>query len=110
MSEHLGMNWKTGQADLKQPAFMAWSLAPKACLIKGAITSTTGGGEFVAGNEGACSYPMSWLKMNPPSTHSVCNGWGLHFPRTGSYDGTSQVAGALTIAARIKSLSSFKLG
>jgi len=106
MSEHLGMNWKSGQADLKQPAFLAWSAAPKACLIKGAIMSTTGGGEIVSGNEGACSYPMSWLTVYPPSTHSVCNGWGLHFPRTGSYDGVSQIAGALTIAARMKSLSS----
>ncbi|PIP90403.1 MAG: hypothetical protein COW79_07715, partial [Bdellovibrionales bacterium CG22_combo_CG10-13_8_21_14_all_38_13] len=61
--------------------------------------STTGGGEIVSGNEGACSYPMSWLTVYPPSTHSVCNGWGLHFPRTGSYDGVSQIAGALTIAA-----------
>ena len=43
MSEHLGMNWKTGLGDSWQPQWLAWGLAPKACLAKAAITSTLGG-------------------------------------------------------------------
>jgi len=106
MSEHLGMNWVTGTPDEWQPLFNTWKSNPAMCLMKGAATSTVGGGEAVQGNEGGCSVKMDWLAKYPPSSHSVCNGWGIHFPRTGRYHGSSTVAGALTIAARMKSLSS----
>jgi hypothetical protein len=105
MSEHLGSHWKTGKADLMQPKFLAWSVAPKACLIKGAATSVVGK-EPVFNGEGACSYPLDWLKVYPPSSHSMCNGWGAFFPRSGTYHGSSQTAGALMIASRMKSISS----
>ena len=53
MSEHLGDNWRTGLGDQYQPQWMAWALAPKACLIKGAVTSATGGGR-------PTGYPGPW--------------------------------------------------
>lgn len=104
MSEHIGSNWNTGLADKYQPKFMAWALAPKACLLKGAATSVVGK-EFVIGNEGGCSFSLNWLKAYPPSSHSMCNGWGAFYPRTGIYHGESQTAGALMIASRMKSIS-----
>lgn len=107
MSEHLGMNWSSGQADLLQPNFLAWSLSPKACLLKGAATSVAGGSETIPSPGGpACSIPMSWLPKYPPSSHEACNGWGLFYPRSGTYAGPSQTIGALMIGSRIKSLSS----
>ena len=107
MSEHLGSNWTTGSADLLQPNFLAWSLSPKGCLIKGALASA--GGESGGGGSGAassCSVPMAWLPKYPPSTHSACTGWGTFYPRSGVYNGPSQTTGALMVAARMKSLSS----
>ncbi len=106
MSEHLGMNWKTGAADKLQPRFLAWSLAPKACIIKGAAMSVSGGGEATFGGEGGCGYPMDWLPQYPPSNHSACNGWGLFYPRHGVYNGVNQTTGAMMIASRMKSISS----
>ena len=52
-----------------------------------------------------CSVPMS-LETYPPSAHFACNGWGVFYPRVGAYNGVSQTAGALMVAARIKSLAS----
>ena len=106
MSEHLGMNWNTGGGDLLQPQFLAWSLSPKACLIKGAVTSAVGGSS-AAPHPGSpiCSFPMSWLPKYPPSAHEACNGWGIFYPRVGTYHGPSQTIGALMVASRMKSLS-----
>ncbi|MGK5086979.1 type IV secretion system DNA-binding domain-containing protein [Bdellovibrionota bacterium FG-2] len=105
MSEHLGSNWSTGGADLLQPNFMAWSLSPKACLLKGAATSLAGELEPNLGGAGAgCSIPMGWLPKYPPSTHSACTGWGTFYPRSGVYHGPSQTTGALMVASRMKSL------
>jgi len=106
MSEHLGLNWSTGSADLLQPNFLAWSLSPKACLIKGAAMSLSG----ESGSAGypaspSCSVPMSWLPKYPPSTHSACTGWGVFYPRSGIYSGPAQTTGALMVAARMKSMS-----
>ncbi len=106
MSEHLGSNWTTGSADMLQPNFLAWSLSPKGCLLKGAAMSV--GGESGGGGMPAmpsCSVPMSWLPKYPPSTHSACTGWGTFYPRTGIYGGPAQTTGALMVAARMKSLS-----
>ena len=44
MSEHFGSRWDTGSADLLQPKFLAWSLSPKACILKGAVESAVGSG------------------------------------------------------------------
>lgn len=106
MSEHLGTNWTTGVPDQQQPQFLAWMASPKACLLAGAATSITGGigGTFGGGNA-MCSVPMS-LSYYPPSAHFACNGWGVFYPRVGVYNGPSQTAGALMVAARIKSLAS----
>lgn len=104
MSEHLGSNWKTGLADKFQPKFLAWSLAPKACMIKGAVTSVVGK-EAVFNGEGGCSFPLNWLNVYPPSSHSTCNGWGMFFPRHGVYHGSSQTTAALMIASRMKNIS-----
>ncbi len=107
MSEHLGRNWLTGEADMRQPLFLAWAAAPKPCLLKGAAMSLAGGGEtlFRSGSP-MCSMNLPDIKVYPPSSHSVCNGWGVFFPRYGTYTGESQTIGALMIAARIKSLAS----
>lgn len=106
MSEHMKHHWKTGYGDRYQPAFLAWQLNPKACLVKGAIFSATGSPEWNYGNDALCSFPFNWYKTFPPSVHSVCNGWGVTFPRMGTYHGSSQLTASLMIAARMKSLSS----
>ena len=106
MSEHLGTNWKTGAADKFQPRLLAWSLSPKACMIKGAAMSYRGGGERTYGADGGCSYPLDWLPKYPPSNHTACNGWGLFYPRQGVYNGVNQTTGSLMIASRMKSISS----
>ena len=35
MSEHISEHWSTGKGDRLQPSFLAGSLSPKACLLKG---------------------------------------------------------------------------
>jgi len=107
MSEHFGSHWDTGKGDSLQPAFLAWAAAPKACLLKGAATSIAGdGGSDFSGDSAMCSFPMPKLDLLPPSKHPVCNGWGVFFPRYGTYAGPASMTGALMIASRIKSLSS----
>ncbi|MGE0525742.1 MAG: type IV secretory system conjugative DNA transfer family protein [Bdellovibrionales bacterium] len=106
MSEHFGSHWDTGEADLLQPSFLAWSAAPKVCLLKGAATSIGGdGGVGYAPDSSMCSFPLPKIKFFPPSKHPVCNGWGVFFPRYGTYAGPASMTGALMIASRIKSLS-----
>lgn len=106
MSEHFGSHWDTGKSDLLQPSFLAWSAAPKACLLKGAATSISGdGGSDFAPDSAMCSFPVPKLDVFPPSKHPVCNGWGVFFPRYGTYTGPASMTGALMIASRIKSLS-----
>lgn len=107
MSEHFGKHWDTGKADLLQPTFLAWGAAPKACLVKGAATSMSGdGGSDSAPDSATCSFPLPKMEVFPPSKHPVCNGWGVFFPRYGTYTGPASMTGALMIASRIKSLSS----
>ncbi len=108
MSEHFERHWKTGKNDMLQPSFLAWSAAPKACLLKGAVTSAVGeGGGTPAPDSAMCSFRVPQkLEMFPPSSHSVCNGWGVFYPRYGTYSGPASMTGALMIASRIKSLSS----
>jgi hypothetical protein len=107
MSEHIAEHWSTGMSDKFQPNFLAWSLAPKACLIKGAVTSTTGGTDIsYASDSPMCSIKLPALPSFPPSAHSACNGWGTFYPRMGSYNGPASLTGALMIASRMKSISS----
>lgn len=107
MSEHFGGHWSTGKGDLLQPSFLAWSAAPKACLLKGAAASAVGDGSGTArGDSALCSFPFPKTDILPPSSHPVCNGWGVFFPRYGTYTGPASMTGALMIASRIKSLSS----
>ncbi len=107
MSEHFGSHWNTGKGDLLQPAFLAWGAAPKACLLAGAATSIVGdGGGMVRGDSALCSFSFPKLDLLPPSSHPVCNGWGVFFPRYGTYAGPASMPGALMVASRIKSLSS----
>lgn len=106
-SEHLGLNWRTGSADLWQPKFQAWSVSPKACLLKGAATSIHGsylGG--VGQDVGTCSLPIDWLPKYPPSNQPVCTGWGVHFPRSGTVTSSDATTASLVVASRIKSLGS----
>lgn len=106
MSEHFGSHWDTGKSDLLQPSFLAWSAAPKACLLKGAATSISGdGGSDFSSDSAMCSFPVPKIDIFPPSKHPVCNGWGVFFPRYGTYTGPASMTGALMIASRIKSLS-----
>ncbi|MGK5083096.1 type IV secretion system DNA-binding domain-containing protein [Bdellovibrionota bacterium FG-1] len=105
MSEYLGSNWMTGSADSFQPNFLAWSLSPKGCLVKGAAMSLFG--ELTVGypTVSGCAVPMSWMPKYPPSSHSACTGWGTFYPRSGVYNGPSPTTGALMVAARMKSIS-----
>ena len=107
MSEHLGRLWKTGEGDSLQPAWLAWSLSPKACLLKGAIESI-GGNSTPTGypNVGMCSFNRSWMLRFPPSNQPVCTGWGIHFPRYGTVTSSDQNTASLIIADRIRSLGS----
>ncbi len=104
MSEHFGEHWDTGKSDMLQPTFLAWGTAPKACLMKGAISSGNAG-TLGASDSAICSFPLPKIDMFPPSPHPVCNGWGVFFPRYGTYSGPASMTGALMIASRIKSLS-----
>lgn len=107
MSEHIAEHWSTGISDKYQPNFLAWSLAPKACLIKGAATSATGGTDVTFGTDSPmCSIKLPTMPSFPPSSHSACNGWGVFYPRMGSYNGPASLTGALMIASRMKSISS----
>lgn len=106
MSEHFGAHWNTGKNDMMQPLFLASGLAPKLCLLKGAVTSITGeGGGTPSPDSAMCSFEVPKIDMFPPSTHSVCNGWGVFYPRYGTYSGPASMAGALMVGSRIKSLS-----
>lgn len=107
MSEHISEHWSTGLSDKYQPNFLAWSLAPKACLIKGAATSATGGTDVsYSPDSPMCSVKLPPVPSFPPSSHSACNGWGVFYPRMGSYNGPASLTGALMIASRMKSISS----
>ncbi len=107
MSEHLGSHWATGHADKLQPKFLAWAAAPKMCLLKGAISSVGfQDGGAPSGGSPMCSFNIPELPTTIPSTHSVCNGWGVFYPRSGTYHGPASLTGSLMIASRIKSLSS----
>lgn len=104
MSEHYGRHWDDGSGDAWQPQFLAWSASPKACIYKGMAESVVGDpgppGQPVVPS---CSLPNVLPKF-PPSGHNACTGWGVFYPRYGTYDGPSQTIGALMIAARLKSL------
>lgn len=104
MSEHYGSHWNDGSGDALQPSFLAWSLSPKACIYKGIAESATGD-PGTPGQPAApsCSIP-NLLPKYLPSAHNACTGWGIFYPRYGTYDGPSQTIGALMIAARLKSL------
>lgn len=108
MSEHLGTHWKTGHADKLQPFWLAWSAAPKACLIKGAVTSATGMSKptgYPASNA-MCSFNRNWVAKFPPSTQPVCTGWGINFPRYGTVTSSDQTTASLVMLSRIRSLGS----
>jgi hypothetical protein len=106
MSEDLGKNWNTGSADSLQPQYLAWGLAPQACMLKGTATGLAGTEPVpsLGIDIGGCSYPLGSLPKYPPSPREACNGWGLFFPRSGIYEGGSRSIAALMIAARLKSL------
>ena len=108
MSEHLGRKWKTGEADSLQPLHLAFSAAPKACLITGAVQSAVGGSvpSPYPNMRGGCSFDRSWLDIYPPSAELACNGWGVFYPRYGTVTNSDQTTAATMIAARMKSLSS----
>lgn len=107
MTEDFGDQWKTGKGDLLQPSFLAWSASPKACLVSGALTSAAG--QTVGAplpDSVMCSFKLPLTSVLPPSSHSVCNGWGIFYPRHGTYNGPASLTGALMIASRARSLSS----
>lgn len=107
MSEDFGDHWNTGKGDALQPVFLAWSAAPKLCLMKGAATSIAGdGGSGFSSDSPVCSFKVPKVDAFPPSTHPACNGWGTFYPRYGTYTGPASMTGALMVASRIKSLSS----
>ncbi len=104
LSEDLGSSWTTGSADLLQPQFLAWQLAPKVCLLKGAVQGVAGGTMSSIGPDGGgCSFPQKIPKY-PPSPREACNGWGMFLPRSGIYQGASRAAAALMVASRLKSI------
>ena len=104
VSEHIE-SWKTGVADLSQPIFKAWALAPKMCLVKAAKNAITG--DHVKGfspRSVSCGFPLKGGVMFPPSSAENCTGWGLLMPRTGFVEGASSMGAALIVAKRIRSL------
>jgi|GEM_PF-802727 len=104
LSEDLGSTWTTGSADLLQPQFLAWQIAPKVCLLKGAADGLAGATiPSIGPDAGGCSFPLK-LPKYPPSPREACNGWGMFLPRSGIYQGASRAAAALMIAARLKSI------
>lgn len=104
LSEDLGSTWITGTADLLQPQFLAWQLAPKVCLLKGAAQGVAGGTvPSIGPDSGGCSFPLK-LPKYPPSPRESCNGWGMFLPRSGIYQGASRAAAALMVASRLKSI------
>ena len=107
MSEHLGRLWKTGEGDSLQPSWLAWSLSPKACLLKGAAESTVGNSTPTGyPNASLCSFDRSWMTRFPPSNQPVCTGWGIHFPRYGTVTNSDQNTASLIVADRMRSLGS----
>ncbi len=105
-SQDLGANWNTGAADRLQPGYLIGGIAPQVCLAGGAAAGLAGI-EPIAPlgiDSGACSFPLGWMPLYPPSTQQPCNGWGSVFPRTGIYEGASRGIAALMIASRLKSL------
>ena len=107
MSEHLGRNWKTGEADSLQPQFLLWSTAPKPCLLAGAATSISGGSPPSGyPHYPMCSFDRSAISRFPPSVEPACNGWGVFYPRYQTTVSSDQTTASLMIAARFKSLSS----
>ena len=106
MSEHLGSLWSTGGGDRFQPKFLAWKMAPKACLLKGTGSSIVGGGASASPypNMRMCSFDRSWMKKFPPSPQPVCTGWGFHFPRTGAVTSSDSTTASLIVASRIRTL------
>lgn len=110
MSEHVGNHWATGQGDLLQPLFLAWSASPKACLMAGALSSATGGSgtRMRVPDSPMCSVPLPSIAKYltyQPSTHPACNGWGTFYPRYGTYSGPASLTGSLMIASRMRSLA-----
>ena len=124
MSEHTGKHWRTGHGDLAQPRFLAWSLTPKACLLKGAASPLSGvlpdmpsvsnhrKSEGVLphslsgpSSSSMCSVPLPLTKYLPQSGHAMCTAWGLFFPRSGTYHGVSGLTAALMIGARLRSIA-----
>jgi hypothetical protein len=102
MSEHFGSHWNTGSGDLLQPAFLAWKLSPKLCLLKGAVGAAS---TMNADDSAMCGTPVPPKLTFPPSSLPVCTPWGVSFPRYGTVDGPSEVIGSLLVAERIKSLA-----
>jgi len=104
LSEDLGSTWNTGTADMLQPQFLAWQLAPKVCVAKGAAEGLGGGTTPSVGADfGGCSFPLK-LPKYPPTPREACNGWGMFLPRSGIYQGATRSAAALMIASRLKSI------
>lgn len=105
MSEHLGSLWKTGDADRLQPNYLAWAISPKACLLKGAVSSLSGGSTpSNYQGYGMCSMDRSYLTKFPPTNQPVCTGWGIFFPRYGTVTNSDQTTASLMVALRMKSL------
>lgn len=108
MSEHLGQKWKTGSGDSLQPKWLLWAASPKLCIAKGLAGSMTGnfGSKSFGSDSGMCSIDTSFIPKFPPSNASVCTGWGIHFPRSGTVTSSDTTTASLVIASRIKSISS----
>ncbi len=110
MSEQLGDLWKTGEADKLQPKWLAWSAAPKACLLKGAATSFGGQPTLPRNASPICSSTRAWMRRFPPSTLPVCSGWGMNYPRYGTVFSSDQNTASLVISSRITSLGNEVFG
>lgn len=106
MSEHLGENWYTPQADLLQPKFHAWAtVGPKLCVLKGAASSVGGSPPPFSPGAPMCSTPRNFIPKYPPSKEPVCTGWGQLIPRCGFVEAESTVNASLLAGAKFKSLA-----
>lgn len=105
MSEHLGRQWRTGGYDRFQPQYLAWSLAPQACLMAGEISGSTSVVSTGRGSSSqACSAPTPILKATVPSNGPMCTSWGFMYPRAGEVQGTNRITASLLASERLRSL------
>lgn len=122
ISEHHPIQWSTGYFDFKQPQLAASQLCGGATEIAGSVIQSSkrlldgpigdllsGAGipDFGSPHEFGCSIPMipTLGSINISSETACLGSLGSIFPRYGSVNGSTNVAGALMAAYKFRSLA-----